>query len=149
MVTESHPAFLSILTEEMANDLAFTSPSPSEAQASDPKSNNQKNAYCEAVYMWLHIILRSTQWKLRRRLLSFSYLLAVCEESANPWTDALRGILIKKEGKRSKGGFTEVRSQGHAAVLDSGTSAEDDATKLQKFGWGSLDVWDSRPLGVV
>lgn len=149
MVTESHPAFLSILTEEMANDLAFTSPSPSEAQASDPKNNNQKKAYSEAVYMWLDHILRSTQWKSSRRLLSFSYLLAVCEGSANPWTDTLRGILTKEEEKRSKGGSTEVWSQEHAAALDTGTNVEDDATELQNFGWESLGVWDSRPLGVV
>ena len=143
MITESHPAFLSSLTEEMVNDLAFT----------DSKTNTKNNTHSEGIYMWLDHILRSTEWKPSRRLLSFAYLLAVCEgASGNRWTDALKGVLVSEEEKRVKGAMGKHRAG--AAADASGTRAvsadvDDDAAQLRKFGWESLDVWDSRPLGVV
>lgn len=140
MITESHPAFLSSLTEEMVNDLAFT----------DSKTNTKNNAHSEGIYMWLDHILRSTEWKPSRRLLSFAYLLAVCEgASGNHWTDALKGVLMREEEKRAK-----VATGRNPAVADANATkavadVDGDAVQLRNFGWESLDVWDSRPLGVV
>lgn len=140
MITENHPAFLSALTEEMANDLAFTT---------DP-------AHCEALYLWLDHILRSTEWKPSRQLLSSTYLLAICEGSPNRWTDMLKGILLKEDEKKERKSYAAGKSLTNSAdatanadtVLHSHTDAGD-AQVLQKLGWESLDWWDSRPLGVV
>lgn len=142
MITESHPAFLSSLTEEMVNDLAFT----------DSNTDTKSNAHSEGIYMWLDHILRSTEWKPSRRLLSFSYLLAVCEgASGNRWTDALKGVLVKEEEKRAKvaTGKNSGADATKAVNADVDAHVDDDAAQLRKFGWESLDVWDSRPLGVV
>lgn len=135
MITESHPAFLSTLTEEMVNDLAFSS-------SSDPKNN----AYHEAIYTWLDHILRSTEWKSSRRLLSFSYLLAACEANPNDWTDMLKRVLLKEGAKRAKGASVSVpQTQTGAMVVDE----DADAGALRELGWESLELWDSRPLGIA
>ena len=138
MITENHPAFLSALTEEMVNKLAFTTDS----------------AHCEATYLWLDHILRSTEWKPSRRLLSFTYLLATCEGSPNRWTDMLKGILLKEERRREKKSYTpdkNITNNADAnadAMLHVHTDAGD-AQALQQLGWESLNWWDSRPLGVA
>lgn len=147
MITESHPAFLSSLTEEMVNDLAFTDPN-----TNNTNTNTKNNAHSEGIYMWLDHILRSTEWKPSRRLLSFAYLLAVCEgASGNHWTDALKGVLVKEEEKRAKAamGKSPGADATKAVNVDVDANVGDDAAQLRKFGWESLDVWDSRPLGVV
>ena len=147
MITESHPAFLSSLTEEMVNDLAFTDPN-----TNNTNTNTKNNAHSEGIYMWLDHILRSTEWKPSRRLLSFAYLLAVCEGvSGNRWTDALKGVLVKEKEKRAKAamGKSPGADATKAVNVDVDANVGDDAAQLRKFGWESLDVWDSRPLGVV
>lgn len=137
MVTENHPAFLSTLTEEIINDLAFA------------PSNTPENTHCEPRYLWLDHILRSTEWKPSRRLLSLTYLLATCEGSPNHWTNMLKGTLLKEEGKRgSKSSAPERNTTDSNAPLKVHTDAGDSQV-LQNFGWESLDLWDSRPLGVV
>jgi len=143
MITESHSAFLATLTEEMVNDLAFST------QTKDTKNN----AYHEAIYTWLDHILRSTEWKSSRRLLSFSYLLAACEANPNQWTDTLKKVLLKEEVKRAKGAVplsvrqTQTQTQTEAMVVD--VNADADADALRELGWESLELWDSRPLGVA
>lgn len=145
MITESHPAFLCSLTEEMVNDLAFTDPNTNNT------NNTKNNPHSEGIYMWLDHILRSTEWKPSRRLLPFAYLLAVCEgASGNHWTDALKGVLVREEEKRAKvamGKNPGAEIKGVNADVDANVA--DDTAQLRKFGWESLDVWDSRPLGVV
>lgn len=141
MIAESHSAFLSALTEEMVNDLAFS------VQIKDTKNN----AYHEAIYTWLDHILRSTEWRSSRRLLSFSYLLAACEANPNHWTDTLKRVLLKEEAKRAKGAVSvsvpQTQTQTEAKIVDENTDA--DACALRDLGWESLELWDSRPLGVA
>ena len=141
MITESHSAFLSTLTEEMVNDLAFST------QTKDTKNN----ACHEAIYTWLDHILRSTEWKSSRRLLSFSYLLAACEANPNHWTDMLTKVLLKEEVKRAKGAVSlsvpRTQTRTEAMILDG--NADADAGALRELGWESLELWDSRPLGVA
>lgn len=140
MITEKHPTFLSALTEEMINDLAFTT---------SPTTNASKNTYCESLYLWLDHILRSTEWKPSRRLLSLTYLLVICKESPNHWTNMLKGILLKEESKRDKKSSAPERSTADSNTpLNTHTDAGD-AQALRNLGWEPLDVWDSRPLGVV
>lgn len=137
MIIENHPAFLSALTEEMINDLAYT------------PSSSSENTHCESLYLWLDHILRSTEWKPNRQLLSLTYLLATCEGSPNHWTDMLKGTLLKEEGKRDKRSSAPERNTADSnASLNAYTDAED-ARVLQNLGWEPLDLWDSRPLGVV
>lgn len=143
MITENHPAFLSALTEEMINDLAYTPSSSSSTSSSG-------NTHCESLYLWLDHILRSTEWKPSRRLLSLTYLLATCEGNPNHWTDMLKGALLKEAGKRDKKSSAPERSTADSnAPLNNAHSDAEDARALQNLGWEPLDLWDSRPLGVV
>ncbi|PYH82585.1 glyoxylase [Aspergillus uvarum CBS 121591] len=89
MVADAQPTFLSSLTEELANALAFTT-RPDQAKT-DPR--------CEGAYLWLDHILGSAQWESRRRLVSYAYMLAVCEQVANHWTDLLKERLAERQNE--------------------------------------------------
>ncbi|RAL14618.1 Metallo-hydrolase/oxidoreductase [Aspergillus homomorphus CBS 101889] len=87
MIADAQPTFLSSLTEELADALALTT-RPKDAKT-DPR--------CEGVYMWLDHILGSAQWESRRRLVSYAYMLAVCEQSGNHWTESLKERLAERQ----------------------------------------------------
>ena len=55
------------------------------------------------------------------------------------------------EEKRAKAamGKSPGADATKAVNVDVDAHVDDDAAQLRKFGWESLDVWDSRPLGVV
>lgn len=133
LVIEHHPPFLAVLAEEMVNELAFSS-------IPDPKSS----PFCEGLYLWLDHMLTSTQWQPSRRLLSFAYILAVCDGISNQWTSVL-GERLRNVDRGSVGPGV---SQGERPRLDIPPMTEDSA-EMRKYGWELPDRWDSRPIGVA
>ncbi|KAL4920484.1 Las1-like-domain-containing protein [Aspergillus aurantiobrunneus] len=134
LITEGHPSFLATLTETMADELAFSSGSSTK---SDP--------FCEAVYTWLDHVLRSPQWALHRRVMSFSYIRAVCEERKNCWTGLVTAS-IEKLGDGDDLLTAVRRGSGEAGPKP---VDDDDLKTLSRFGWETANTWDSRPLGIV
>ncbi|KAL4867556.1 hypothetical protein BDV12DRAFT_186609 [Aspergillus spectabilis] len=132
-ITEEYPSFLVTLTETMVDDLAFSS-SP------DIKTD----AYCEGVYAWLDHILRSAQWGSQRRIMSCSYILAVCKESSNHWTTLLKKTIGK--GDNTLLTISQPRSSDEPNSI---TGTDDDLKTLSKYGWEPAETWDSRPLGIT
>ncbi|RJE24710.1 Cell morphogenesis protein Las1 [Aspergillus sclerotialis] len=140
LVIENHPPFLSALTEEMVNELAFTN-----------ISDSKNNPYCEGLYTWLDRILTSTQWEPRRQIFSFTYIIAVCDESPNHWTELLKERLRKLEVQPTNIPTIQSRNERHEGVSkpkDTATVMED-SDELKKYGWEFLEKWASRPLGVA
>ncbi|GLA41308.1 rRNA-processing protein las1 [Aspergillus niger] len=140
MLAEGHPRVLASLTEEMVNVLAF---SGSKNVKSDPQ--------LEGLYMWLDHILQSPEWGSRRRLLSHAYLLAVCEQSSNHWTTLLKESLQQRTdplvpSKQTSTSKKQSKKDGSGLKR---TSDADDLKELKKFGWETVDTWDTRPLGIV
>ncbi|KAN0067770.1 Las1-like domain containing protein [Elaphomyces granulatus] len=82
-VSEHIPSFLTVLAEEMVNELISSS-------ATD---NTKDDPYREGVYMWLDHILTSETWNIHKKRLSLSYILAACQESPNFWMDPLSETL--------------------------------------------------------
>ncbi|EAW13139.1 rRNA-processing protein LAS1 [Aspergillus clavatus NRRL 1] len=138
-IATGQPAFLPALTEELVNELAFTS-----------RSNAKTDPKCEAIYKWLDHILRSAQWSTARQALSLGYILTVCEKSANHWTNLLKDAVRRGNDDLSAitGGRSTVSAQTQKKSL-TGTSSPGDLQGLQKYGWDTVDTWDSRPIGVV
>ncbi|EHA28015.1 hypothetical protein CBS63078_4388 [Aspergillus niger] len=140
MLAEGHPPVLASLMEEMVNVLAF---SGSKNVKSDPQF--------EGLYMWLDHILQSPEWGSRRRLLSHAYLLAVCEQSSNHWTTLLKESLQQRTddlapSKQSSTSKKQSKKDGSGLKR---TADADDLKELKKFGWETVDTWDTRPLGIV
>ncbi|RDH37825.1 Las1-like-domain-containing protein [Aspergillus welwitschiae] len=140
MLAEGHPPVLASLTEEMVNVLAF---SGSKNVKSDPQ--------LEGLYMWLDHILQSPEWGSRRRLLSHAYLLAVCEQSSNHWTTLLKESLQQRTddlapSKQSSTSKKQSKKDGSGLKR---TADADDLKELKKFGWETVDTWDTRPLGIA
>ncbi|OJJ51020.1 hypothetical protein ASPZODRAFT_127016 [Penicilliopsis zonata CBS 506.65] len=84
-LTDNKPVFLSVLVEEMVNDLVFASSDNNNNNKVDPEDSRND------LYMWLDHILSSPEWESARRVLSRGYLDAACK---NPgyWTDRLRRL---------------------------------------------------------
>ncbi|BCR99571.1 rRNA-processing protein LAS1 [Aspergillus luchuensis] len=140
MLAEGHPPALASLTEEMVNVLAF---SGSKNVKSDPQ--------LEGLYMWLDHILQSPEWGSRRRLLSHAYLLAVCEQSSNHWTALLKESLQQRTddlAPKKPASTSKKQSKKDGSGLKR-TADADDLKELKKFGWETVDTWDTRPLGIV
>jgi ribosomal biogenesis protein LAS1 len=141
-VAAGHPSFLPVLTEELVNELAFTS-----------RPNTKDDPLCEAIYMWLDHILNSAEWSTARQSLSFGYIRTVCEQSSNQWLDLLK-VAVRSEDNgllpiaRDRSN-TSAGSQKKAESTTHAQHTEDDLQRLQKFGWESLDRWDTRPIGIV
>jgi ribosomal biogenesis protein LAS1 len=141
-VAESHPAFLRHLTEDLVNDLAFTD---TKDVSTDPRS--------EALYLWLAHIFTSPNWEFHRQSCPQSYVLQVCDESSHHWTTLL-GEQVRKEAGKAKA-VPVARPAGKNRVSKPITRNESRGTtaqlseKLLAHGWGLLEKWDSRPLGVV
>lgn len=134
-VTEGYPAFLTALTEEMVNVLAFT-----EAKSKDDDR-------CKGIYLWLDHILRSTEWESKRPLLSLAYISAVCQESTNHWTTLLQKQISK--GINAVPQLPKSLSRSGTKEPASSTGTNDDLNELKKFGWEMADAWNNRPLGVA
>lgn len=134
-ITEAYPAFLTALTEEMINVLAFT-------KAAESKDNGR----CKGIYLWLDHILRSTEWEAKRRLLSLAYISAVCQEVTNNWTGLLKRQIPKEANELPQLPKSQLSS---TADRSSGAGTDEDLNQLKKFGWEIADAWNSRPLGMV
>ncbi|KAJ5558326.1 hypothetical protein N7535_008539 [Penicillium sp. DV-2018c] len=140
-LSESHPSFLRQLTEDLVNELAFKN-----TNASDPTG--------EALYLWMAHIFTSTAWEFHRQACSQSYVLRACDESPHHWTTMLGELVRKQAGKArgvpaaSRSGTNRV-SKTRTARNDSHYAPAQLSEKLVEFGWGYLEKWDSRPLGVV
>lgn len=139
-ISEGHPAFLAVLTEEMVNEIA--GPDDSDVR-NDP--------YKEGIYMWLDHILQTKTWEIHRRRLPLAYLLATCEDNLNHWTKSLMTLL-----RNASGDVDIPRIRESSPDENSATDAEmvpdslgDDWDELKAYGWESLDKWTSRPLGVA
>ncbi|GKZ22909.1 rRNA-processing protein las1 [Aspergillus brasiliensis] len=140
MLAEGHPPALASLTEEMVNALAFSG-----------SKNVQGDPQLEGLYMWLDHILQSPEWGSRRRLLSHAYLLAVCEQSSNHWTALLKESLQERTDDvvpRTQTSTSKKQSKKAGSGLKR-TADADDLKELKKFGWETVDTWDTRPLGIV
>jgi ribosomal biogenesis protein LAS1 len=141
-VAESHPAFLRHLTEDLVNELAFN-------ETKDVSTNPRS----EALYLWLAHILTSSTWEFHRQSCPQSYVLQVCDESSHHWTKLL-GDQVKKEAGKAKV-LPVARSAGKNRVSKpiprtvSRSTTTQLSAKLLEHGWGLLEKWDSRPLGVV
>ncbi|KAL2830047.1 beta-lactamase-like protein [Aspergillus cavernicola] len=136
MIVEGDPSFLVTLTEAMVDELAFSS-----------SSDSKTDPYCEGVYTWLDHILRSAQWDSQRRVISYSYILAVCKGSLNHWTTLLRKSIGK--GTNMLPETSHQQSPNEAGLSPELDEDEDLKTLLSKYGWETVDTWDSRPLGIV
>lgn len=139
LIIESHPPFLSVLTEEMVNELAFTN-----------IPDSKDNPYCEGLYTWLDRILTSTEWESSRRVFSFTYIIAVCDESPNHWTELLKERFQKSDVRPTSTPIVQTRRERRESVSNADTTRmTEDSSELKKYGWEFLDKWESRPLGVV
>ncbi|PWY94288.1 glyoxylase [Aspergillus sclerotioniger CBS 115572] len=135
MLAEGHAPVLAALAEELVNVLAFSD------------SRNLKNdPHLEGTYMWLDHILRSPEWESRGRLLSHAYILAVCEQSSNHWTALLGETIQEKSGQTA--GKVSASSQSKTESGLKRTEDAEDLKELKKFGWETVDTWDTRPLGI-
>ncbi|KAJ5121413.1 uncharacterized protein N7515_009374 [Penicillium bovifimosum] len=137
-VAESHPAFLRQLTEDLVNELAF-------------KNTDASDTIGEALYLWIAHIFTSTAWEFHRQACSQSYVLRACDESPHHWTTMLGEQVRKQAGKAkvpARSGKNRV-SKVSTARNDSHYAPAQLSEKLVEFGWGYLEKWDSRPLGVV
>lgn len=142
-VAESHPAFLRHLTEDLVNDLAFKNTTDISADASS-----------EALYLWIAHILTSPAWEFHRQSCPQSYVLRACDESPHHWTKML-GDQLRKHASKPKSALAarpasknRVSKPKHVRN-DSQYAPTQLSDKLLEHGWGFLEKWDSRPLGVV
>ncbi|KAL3470148.1 hypothetical protein BJX99DRAFT_264527 [Aspergillus californicus] len=137
LIVGGYVPFLAALTEAMMNELAFTG---------SADSNSKNDPHREGVYTWLDHILSSAQWGSQRRLLSYSYILAVCEASSgsNHWTALLQKSI---GGNRNTLPMPEFSNKRVGASEMGGL--DDDLKMLSKFGWDTADTWDNRSLGIV
>ncbi|KAJ5485696.1 hypothetical protein N7539_005684 [Penicillium diatomitis] len=134
-VTDARAAFLHCMAEELVNTMVLSS-----------SADDHEIAHVEGLYLWLEHLITSTSWESRRQFLPREYLLAVCQSNPSRWTAILTAELrpLQHElldGMRSSHTAKGPTSQKHVAnwVL---------SKKLENYGWGLAESWDSRPLGV-
>lgn len=143
MIIENHPTFLTTLVEEMVKELVFTHSS---------HSNDDNNAFCEAIYMWLDHILKSSTWETSRRLLSPAYILAAGDSAPNRWTKLLKADLEKGSDNMFFGTMPDSQVPARKCQSDKPEFADrvsEGSRELAEYGWQVLDKWDCRPLGVA
>jgi ribosomal biogenesis protein LAS1 len=127
-IADSHPPFLTTLTEEMAMDLGHST---------EP----------EAVFLWLRHILESSTWAPQRPQIPVSYLRAICREMPNDWTARLEEQTLAKLSSLSTTTTDDAADLDPAVNLD--VYVDDGWDALEAYGWGSARNWSVRPIGVV
>ena len=141
-ITDSHPAFLLHLIEELVSNLIFD----------DTKDSN--DAQAEAIFMWLTHILTSPVWKLHKAFVPYDRILLACNECSNHWAKAL-GDVLREPGNITKGTekstfiFDSVPEMIGVSQFDSFDGTSSTAKMLQEHGWEPVRKWDSRSLGVA
>ena len=142
-VAETHPSFLRHLTEDMVNDLAFKNPADA---AESPLS--------EAMYLWLSHILTHSFWEFHRQSCPQSYVIQACDESQHHFTKLLSRHLKKQADGFKKASSSRSATKNRVSKDKSTRNGSSGAgfqlsEKLQQHGWGFVEKWDNRPLGIV
>lgn len=141
-ISDGHLSFLTVLTDEMVDVLA--SPGHSDVKT-DP--------HVEGVYMWLDHILKSKTWKASRRHLSLCYIVAVCHDNPNHWTERLNEQLQKEphDSDVLNIKFTPKSRSAADHVEATDTTSRQDGSEdvLNEYGWEVSDRWNNKAIGVV
>lgn len=134
-VADGDSSFMMYLAEAMVDDLAFN-------EADDTSSN----AHAEALFLWLDHVSSSHFWIPYRRMYPHSYVLRACEESSGHWAKMLSAKLQQTQEESND---ISVHGQKQANHAQNGHSDAAPFAELRQHGWGVLDKWDSRPLGIA
>ncbi|PWY67203.1 glyoxylase [Aspergillus heteromorphus CBS 117.55] len=132
MLAEGHSPFLAALTEELVNIVAFSN-----------SKDTKNDPFCEGIYMWLDHILTSPEWESRRRLLSYTYIDAVCAQSSNHWTALLKESVQNGPSRDPASLIPATRQQPKKAKAGAkrteNAAVADDLKELKKYGWETVD----------
>ncbi|KAJ5945709.1 hypothetical protein N7454_002548 [Penicillium verhagenii] len=141
-ITEHCPSFLMYLSEDLVHKLIF-----------DATRESPRDAVSEAFFLWLTHILTSSSWASHQEYCSRDYILSACDENPNHWGQMLSDRLQEHGGVRKSKSSSKRSFPGSAAkktALHNGdrpvASSVDE--KLLASGWGLVEKWDSRALGV-
>jgi ribosomal biogenesis protein LAS1 len=139
-VAESHPSVVVYLAEELVHNLVF-----------NPASDSSSSARAEALYLWILHLLTSPEWEKLRPFCPRTYILTACSENPNHWAKLLGAKL--REEKPLKGAPPRAQSASQKLskkeTSQNGASLSDVDQKLREHGWGPVETWDSRPLGIA
>ncbi|KAJ5636066.1 uncharacterized protein N7484_009379 [Penicillium longicatenatum] len=142
-ITEHHPSFLMYLSEALVHKLIF-----------DATRESPMDGVAEAYFLWLTHIWTSSSWESQQLYCSRSYILSACDENPNYWAKMLSDRLREREGVRKNKSSSRRSSQGSSVkktALKNGNSPMLSGVdeKLLAHGWGPVEKWDSRALGVA
>lgn len=139
-VAESHPSVVVYLTEELVHDLVF-----------NPGNDSSESAHAEALFLWLLHLLTSPEWESQQSFFPRSYILAACSESPNHWAKLLSDRLKEKKTSKKAASRTQSLTQKRSkkGMNQNGADLSDVDLKLREHGWGFVETWDSRPLGIA
>lgn len=128
------------LAEELVHSLVF-----------NPASDSSESAYAEALFLWLLHLLTSPEWESQQSFFPRSYILAACSESPNHWAKLLSDRLREKpQNKASSKAKPAAQKRSKKVSSSNGTASLSDVDqKLREHGWGPVETWDSRPLGIA
>lgn len=141
-IMESHPSLAMYLSEELVHSLVF-----------DRANDSSESARGEALYLWLAHIFTSPRWKPRRAFCPRSYILTACRENSNHWSRLLAEQL--REHKDLTSAVHEAQSDVQSCLptqdgaQKSSIESASVAEKLREHGWGPVEKWDCRPLGIT
>ncbi|KAJ5678093.1 uncharacterized protein N7477_003726 [Penicillium maclennaniae] len=139
-IAESHPSVVVYLAEELVHSLVF-----------NPANESSESAYAEALFLWLLHLLTSPEWESHQSFFPRSYILAACSESPNHWaqllSDRLREIPSRAAPSKAKLAAQKLSKKGSSQ--NGNASVSDVDQKLREHGWGPVEAWDSRPLGIA
>ncbi|KAJ5160107.1 uncharacterized protein N7482_007111 [Penicillium canariense] len=138
-VTTSHPSFLLHLSEELVHTLALNS-----------GNSSPENAQAEGLFLWLEHLLTSPAWKSRQAYFPRGYISTICSENSNHWTQKLVETLQKHGNTATVASRTQNAAKSSSLKKRTQAVLSDSvAEKLREHGWGPIEKWDSRPLGVA
>ncbi|KAJ5653915.1 hypothetical protein N7490_000918 [Penicillium lividum] len=141
-ITEHHPSFLMYLSEDLVHKLLF-----------DVTRDSPKDAVAEGFFLWLTHILTSASWASHQPYCSRSYILTACDEKPNHWAQMLSDRLREHGGVRKSNSTSGRTSKGSSAKRSAHQNGDRHISgvdeKLLTHGWGPVEKWDSRALGVA
>lgn len=140
-VAESHPSVVVYLAEELVHNLVFNA-----------ASDFPESAHAEALFLWILHLLTSPEWEILRPFCPRSYILTACSENPNHWAKML-GARLRKEAPSKNAPPTAqpvAQKRSKKGTSQNGTANLSNADqKLREHGWGPVETWDSRPLGIA
>ncbi|KAJ5527341.1 hypothetical protein N7513_011500 [Penicillium frequentans] len=142
-ITEHHHSFLMYLSEELVHKLVF-----------DVSRESPRDGVAEAYFLWLTHVLTSSSWESQQPYCSRSYILSACDENPNYWAKMLSDRLREHGGVRKNKSSAQRSSQGPSAKKIASQNGDRPVLsgvdkKLLAHGWGPVEKWESRPLGVA